>query len=395
MQAEPGFPTAVSPPVPGPPSRRRTVTWLVAVAVAGAAAAGSAVFLDRFRGTAEPAAQGSGQVATARLERRDLSATTVIPGSIGYGPTRPLTGHTDGTVTWLPTAGSTIKRGRQLLRADNKPVVLFYGSMPLYRPIAGTNLVGPDVRIVANNLTALGYPIGHQPAVGVLVTSPKATETQKPETVRVKRGDGVLTTALTEAIKRWQRDLDRPVTGQIAVGDIEVSSGAIRVDSVTVQPGSPANAELMSVTSTGKVITVAVELADAGAIDRGDRVTVTLPDDRTVKARVTAVGRDLTSAGDSDPAKPDSAKLSVSVTPDDPRAVADLDSGKVTVNFPGRTVKDALAAPIEALVSLTEGGYAVQGPNGLVAVKTGMFADGWVEVTGTGLTEGMSVVVAS
>ena len=58
--------------------------------------------------------------------------------------------------------------------------------------------------------------------------------------------------------------------------------------------------------------------------------------------------------------------------------------------------KDVLAVPVGALLALREGGYALQLPDGgLVAVQTGMFAEGLVEVSGAGLTEGLTVVTAS
>ncbi|GIM90396.1 efflux RND transporter periplasmic adaptor subunit [Paractinoplanes toevensis] len=366
-------PTEVIPLEPDPPPRRRTwAKWLAGFVVVAALGAGAAVAVTRHRASAEPVADQTTAVETVPLERRDLSTTRKLDGTIGFGPPRPLAGHTAATVTWLPAVGATIKRGRQLFRADDKPVVLFYGSMPLYRAIAGKNLAGRDVRIIADNLRALGYDFGRLP---------------------VKDGASTLTDGLIAAIKRWQDDVGLPVTGTIAVGDVEVLAGAVRVDSIAVQPGSPANAPLMSVTSTRKVITVSAELSDAAALDRGDAVTVTLPDDRTVKARILSVGRTLAAADGGVADGP--PKLTVSVTVDDPKTIAKLDSANVAVNVAGKTAKDVLAAPIEALIALTEGGYAVQGPNGLVAVKTGMFADGWVQITGDGLAEGVDVVVAS
>ncbi len=246
----------------------------------------------------------------------------------------------------------------------------------MYRAISGAGLTGRDVRIVVDNLKALGYRTGLQPA-----------------NVKTKDGESVLTPGVVKAIKKWQEDVGLPVTGAIAVGDVEVLSGAVRVDSVAVQPGSPANVPLMAVTPTRKVITVAAALSEAASLRRGDRVTVTLPDARTVKARILDVGRALTApeggVADAEP------KLTVSVTVDDPKTLNRLDAGDVAVNVAGKTAKDVLAAPLEALIALSEGGYAVQGPAGLIAVKTGMFADGFVEVTGDGLTEGMTVVIAS
>ncbi|WP_158647303.1 hypothetical protein [Actinoplanes sp. ATCC 53533] len=396
-----------------PPRRRRFVRWLVAGLVVAALAAGAAVVVTRHRAAGAPRPEQPGAVATAKIERRDLSTTTSLPGSIGYGAPRPLAAHKEATVTWLPPAGATIKRGGQLLRADDRPVTLFYGSMPLYRAIAGGNMVGRDVQIIARNLAALGYSIGRQPAEGERVvqsTPPAGPKTADPKTadpkttdpkpaagkttsVRVKEGEGVLTARLIKAIKSWQNDTGQPVTGTVTLGDVEVLSGAIRVEAVTVQPGSPANAVLMSVTPTRKVVTVAAELSDAGSIQRGDKVTVVLPDERTAKARVVSVGRDLATAEGS--GADGAPTLTVTVTVDDPKSIAGLDSADVKVNFAGRSVRDVLAAPVEALVALTEGGYALQGPAGLVAVRTGMFADGWVEVTGEGLTEGTDVVVSS
>ncbi|MEU8233372.1 efflux RND transporter periplasmic adaptor subunit [Actinoplanes sp. NPDC048967] len=385
-------PTEVIPLVPDPPRRRRgAVKWLAGGLVVAVLAVVAGVVLTRHRASGKPAAQTPPAVETVKLERRDLSTTKQLNGSIGFGAPRPVSGHTEATVTWLPAVGATIKRGKQLFRADDKPVTLFYGKMPLYRPIAGRNLAGRDVRIIADNLRALGYGIGHQPAPGAWVTRPS---TPAPATkVQVRSGESVLTTGLIAAIEKWQQDRGLPVTGQVAVGDVEVLPGAVRVDSLAVQPGSPANAPLMSVTSTRKVITVPAELSDAAVLERGKRVTVSLPDDRTVKARISAVGRTLAApeGGVADGAP----TMTVSVTVDDPKAIADLDSADVQVNVAGRTVEDVLAAPVEALVALTEGGYAVQGPQGLVAVGTGMFADGWVEISGDGLAPGTDVVVAS
>ncbi|MEV4347710.1 peptidoglycan-binding protein [Actinoplanes sp. NPDC049596] len=360
----------------------RIVAGLSGIVLVGALSAGAAVAFSRHRAAQQPAPQQTVAAETAKLERRTLSTTKKLDGSVGFGSARPLSGHTAATVTWLPAAGATIGRGKQLFRADDKPVVLFYGGMPLYRPIAGADLVGRDVRIVADNLRALGYRIGRRPDPG-----------EKAGTTTVRDGDGVLTADLVKAIKRWQEDNGLPPTGTIAVGDVEVQSGAVRVDSVTVQPGAPANTELMTVTATRKVITVSAELTAAAELSRGDRVTVTLPNERTVKARILSVGRTVASPPDGVADGP--PKLTVLVTVDNPKDLAQLDSAGVQVNVAGQIARNVLAVPVEALVALTEGGYAVQGPDGLVGVTTGMFADGWVEVRGDGLTEGMAVVVAS
>jgi len=69
----------------------------------------------------------------------------------------------------------------------------------------------------------------------------------------------------------------------------------------------------------------------------------------------------------------------------------------VTVNFTSQQHKNVLAVPVAALLALSEGGYGVQVVQGsssrIVAVETGLFADGRVEISGPGISAGMSVGV--
>ena len=56
-----------------------------------------------------------------------------------------------------------------------------------------------------------------------------------------------------------------------------------------------------------------------------------------------------------------------------------------------------LTVPVSALLALKEGGYGVQvvaaGATRIVPVKLGMFADGRVEISGSGITAGTKVGV--
>jgi len=66
----------------------------------------------------------------------------------------------------------------------------------------------------------------------------------------------------------------------------------------------------------------------------------------------------------------------------------------VVLRAPAR--KGVLAVPEQALLALREGGYAVQTAAGqLVAVKTGLFAGGLLEISGGGIGEGLQVVTTS
>jgi multidrug efflux pump subunit AcrA (membrane-fusion protein) len=72
-----------------------------------------------------------------------------------------------------------------------------------------------------------------------------------------------------------------------------------------------------------------------------------------------------------------------------------LDGAPVSVSLVTATTRDALAVPVTALVATEPSHYAVElaGSHRLAPVELGAFADGWVQVSGGGLTEGTRVVV--
>ncbi len=76
-----------------------------------------------------------------------------------------------------------------------------------------------------------------------------------------------------------------------------------------------------------------------------------------------------------------------------------LDQAPVSVNIVSAQVRDVLAVPVSALVALAGGGYAVDVVQGgtahLVAVRTGLFSQTLVQVSGAGLAAGMRVEVPS
>jgi multidrug efflux pump subunit AcrA (membrane-fusion protein) len=92
-------------------------------------------------------------------------------------------------------------------------------------------------------------------------------------------------------------------------------------------------------------------------------------------------------------------KITVTVGLDDAAAAGSLDSAPATVRFTKDVRQGVLAVPVGALLALAEGGYAVEvdenGRRRLIAVRTGLFSGGKVEVTGTGLAAGMRVVTTS
>ncbi|WP_307781888.1 hypothetical protein [Streptomyces sp. MBT65] len=395
-------------------ARKRVVIAMAALLTAGVVGAS----LAGVRSGGKPsgaAASDAPRVNTVTVVRTDLSSTLSLNGTLGYGRTVSVKGGKDGVITQLPAVGTKVSRGRSLYRLDDRPVPVFYGTTPLFRPLDTRGLMGRDVKVVADNLRALGYDIGAQPASGSWVMQrpePTGAESASPSEspapsappvpspspsyVRVKPGEGVLTASLIAAVGRWQTQVGMPSTGVLGAGDVAVLPGEVRVGAVQAQPGDPATGTLMSVTGTAKSVSVPVDATDVDSIQQGDKATVTLPDNSEAHGTVSAISTD---AQASDQAGGDSGgtpQLVVTVSLDGTAALSRLNSAPVQVQFTGQTKKGVLAVPVGALLALSGGGYALQLPGGrLLAVETGMFAKGLVEVSGTGITAGTKVATAS
>jgi peptidoglycan hydrolase-like protein with peptidoglycan-binding domain len=212
--------------------------------------------------------------------------------------------------------------------------------------------------------------------------------------------DDHFSAATAEAVEDWQDALGLDDTGAIDVGDVVVEPGEVRIGSHLLTIGQQAGAAL-EVSGTGRVVTVDLPADRQGLITAGDDVQVELSDGSTVAGRVFAVGRVVTPADETDPSS--SATVEVAVGIVDPTEVPDIDQAPVRVSIATTTATDVLTVPVEALIALAEGGYAVERAPGedppaagatpdLLAVEVGVFAGGRVEVTGD-LEAGDHVVV--
>jgi len=277
--------------------------------------------------------------------------------------------------TALAPLGRVIRRGDGLYAIDGSPTVLLYGTQPASRAFVSGMSPGGDVAELNANLYALGYgrPVGD-----------------------------AFTAATASAIRAFQAARDIPVTGRLLLGAVVFEPGPVRVTSVTptlgaaVQPGP-----VLGVTSTRRVVSIALDASQQTSVKVGDPVTITLPDNSTTPGHVTYVGTVATSPSSSDQGNgPSTPTIEVDVTPDRPGATGRLDQAPVDVSITTGTVEDALVVPVNALLALAGGGYALEeveagGAHRLVAVQVGLFddADGLVQVTGPGLAAGQRVVV--
>jgi hypothetical protein len=317
-------------------------------------AIGDAAQLSTARGTLASAGQS---LAVAQ------SAATSYASSASY--------------TMLPPPGRIVQRGQRLFGIDGEPTLLLYGSTPAWRAFRPGMSPGPDVAELNANLRALGYG--------------------------VSSGD-TFTSATSSAISALQSGRGITPTGTLDLGAVVFEPGPLRVKTVmpttgeAVQPGP-----LMSASSTRHGVSIPLDAAQQSEVEVGDRVTVTLPDGSTTAGVVSSVGKVATappSSGQQSSGGSNSPTIDVTVRLLDPRTAGNLDEAPVEVSITEQSVRGVLAVPVDALVAVAGGGYAVEvaepdGNRELVAVKPGLFDDaaGLVQVAGTGLAVGQRVVV--
>jgi hypothetical protein len=353
-------------------TRRRAVIGIAVLVVVVGAVLGVAV-IDSRHGSAASVTAAPPSAQTVDVKRMDLSNAQSFGGTLGFGAPQSVKGAGAGVVTKLPSAGDIAAQGKALYWVNDKPVPVLFGDTPLFRKLDGPTLKGADVAVVAQNLKALGYNVGSLPK------DPQQT---------------AFTPAIAAALKKWEKSVGLDDTGTLDVGQVLVLAGPMRVNSVTAQLGDPVAGDLLTVTSTQKVVTLPVDATSVGQIKTGAAVTILRPDNKTVSAKVTAISTTVDGGDKQQNNGP--PKLNVTVTPDDPATLSDLDAASVQVQVTTSVHKGVLAVPVDALVALREGGYAVQTSDGRYhAVQTGMFANGMVEISGDGLAEGWKVVTTS
>lgn len=311
-------------------------------------------------------AQSASARATLTGARQALDAAQASATSYGDA----------ASYTMLPSAGHVVRRGQPLYAIDGIPTSLLYGSTPVWRAFRPGMSAGADVAELNANLAALGYG--------------------------APTGD-VFTSATSSAIAALQQAHGLTPTEMLDLGAVVFEPGPLRVRTVTptigeaVQPGL-----VLSGTSTRENVLVQLDAARQSEVKVGDRVGVILPDNSSTPGVVSAVGKVATVASADQQAAGGSSSPTINVTVRllHPSAVGHLDQAPVEVSITEQSARNVLAVPVDALVALAGGGYAVEevepdGTHQLVAIRPGLFDDaqGLVQVAGSGLAAGQRVVV--
>ena len=122
----------------------------------------------------------------------------------------------------------------------------------------------------------------------------------------------------------------------------------------------------------------------------GDGVTVKLPTDEEINAVVRFVDAVVSELGNG------SKVIEVILDVVDAENTETYDEAPVDILVTSEVSKNVLYVPVNALVALAEGGYAVEVLTGenkeYIAVEIGVFTDGFVEIIGN-VQEGQEVIV--
>jgi len=418
---------------------------LLAVALAVLVAVGAAVALagGSEEGAGGGSDAGAATASSGKVERRTLAEQLTVGGTIGYAGESTVLARLSGTVTALPKVGDTIRRGEQLYALAGEPVLLMYGEVPAYRELAEGAEDGPDVEQLEESLAALGYEPGAvdeefssttAEAVAAWQEDLGLEETGEVELGRVAFLPGPrrvteVEAALGEAIGSggsgnelvsYEPSLEEgiesppsepePETPEPEPQDrdpeleAEAEAPAREEAPATAAPSQaeaspegeasdPASVPILKTSSTQRVVNVELDPDQQSIARRGQKVDVVLPGGEEARGKVKRIAVAESSA--ENPGEESEAGVEVTVSLTGKTKVPALDGAAVSVLFTQQVREHVLSVPLTALVAIGAERFAVVAIDGgarrQIVVTPGLAADGYVEVEGEGLREGMLV----
>lgn len=202
--------------------------------------------------------------------RTDLVEETTYDGTLGRPAGDALLAAAPGTVTWLPETGITVFQGDSVFEVDAYPVILLYGSVPLYRPIArsatdvvvtsrgtGTITSIPEVGTVIEQGDVL-FEVDGNPVIALYGDTPayrtmadQSTDLTGPDILQLEEAldalgfasdgemtvDGEFTSATADVVEKWQAAVEAEEDGSVSLGEVVFIAGPTEVSSVAFSVG--------------------------------------------------------------------------------------------------------------------------------------------------------------
>jgi hypothetical protein len=216
--------------------------------------------------------------------------------------------------------------------------------------------------------------------------------------------EGIDKSAELEQAKKELNDLELTAKSEtFSPTNAYASETAIIVGAHITDKGSitSSNAQLYNISTTGLEVVFSIDAADQDIVNIGDFVDVELPNGETIVTTISFIDQVVTQSQSGD-------FVEVILSISNPDELNIFDEAPVDVFITKEVSKDILYVPVNALLALAEGGYALEIYDGnsaddlsniksgqdttYVGVEIGVFTDGYVEVKGN-ISEGQLVIV--
>ncbi|MEI8240167.1 MAG: peptidoglycan-binding domain-containing protein [Actinomycetota bacterium] len=299
-------------------------------------------------------------------------------------------GAKNPVITHIAAAGAAVKTGTELFRENGFPVVAIEGdssAMPaLARSLSLSTTDGVDVKLLEEMLVAGKWDKG------------------QPITI-----DDHFDAATDAAVNRWWAK--HGVTGDpnniiVPAGSFVVVPGGLYVGTAKVADGATTvgNPVVTSLTTASRQVSTTAPVGDTTFV-LGAVIDVQFPDLSISKGTITAIGDVATNASNTPGATP---TVPITLNVDKvPKTYDSFVQIPVTLRVIAQREQHAFVVPVSALLALAEGGFGLEVVDSpattssaasapvthLIGVKTGLFADGFVTITGKDVKDGLTVVV--
>jgi len=347
------------------PRMRKVGLWAALVVIVGAGGAGWLVAISR--GGTAPLPSDPIHQTVITLEPVTLTTTASFSATIGYLPAlvKAVTA-VSGVVTGLPAVGSVIGQGQTLFEVDGEPTILLYGSVPEWRTLDSGASPGADIQELQKNLNQLGYDDGY-PLVE----------------------NGVYSSSTSYAVQRFLSAKGLTPATQLTYGAVLYAPGPLYVSGLAVGLGATVSggSQILAVTTTERTVTGSYSGFGLALGQRANVSPASGPADPTgtVSSLV---------AQNSNGSSQEAVTVTLAGSPV-------LPTGEIAaqVSVLTQSVKNTLAVPVQALVALVEGGYALEVPTlggreHLIAVHVGITgSNNVVQVSGAAVRPGLRVLV--
>ena len=303
----------------------------------------------------------AGSSESVAVRRGTLSSEREFNAAVSHGDPWSINTSANGTITEAHAVGTVVDFGEALAQIDDRPITLVEGDMPMYRELQRLNT-------------------GRRDENGLRLKLQTGDDVVQLQTFLIDAGfdadgkleaDGTFDRTTEKAVKAWQEATGRSPTGRVDSNQLVFEPEPVRINR-SIRVGD--NFAGIEVTAPEPMVLVDTSTRDRSALPVGTTVGVDVGGSQVAG---TVVSQEQVDGSDG------SRVWRTTITATS-AGLADVSATVVTVTQ--IVADDVLLVPVAALLALSEGGFAVEVPDGaatrLVRVELGEVLDGNAEIRG-------------